>query len=83
MHWQPSCMERSLLGPNRAAWVTAPIHRNIAVGHRLEVGKIDTSEALADSTVGSLWGTKARKPARVPFRPTADSHDIQFSFHYR
>lgn len=32
------------------------MHRNISVGHTLEVGKIDLSEALADSTVGSFLG---------------------------
>lgn len=60
-------MERSLLGRYRAAWVTAPIHRNTAVGHRLEVGKIDTSEALSDSTVGSFF-LGSRHGSRLGFR---------------
>lgn len=81
MHWHPTCMERSLLGPYRAAWVTAPIHRNIAVGHRLEVGRIDTSEALADSTVGSFLGS--RHGSRLGFRfdqqPTHTTYNSLFT----
>lgn len=50
---------------------------NIPVGPSLEVGGLTRQRP---SPLGSFCALKARKPARLPFRRGADSHNMQLPF---
>lgn len=65
--------------PSSALTEKLGIHRNIPDGLSLEVGEIDAPKNISGSPLGSFLAVKARKPARLPFRRGADSHNMHDS----